>query len=561
MELRPYQQAAIDATYEYLAAHDDGNPCAVIPTGGGKTPVLATFARDVVETGGRVMIVSHVRELLDQARNTLQAWAPELRGKIGIHSAGLRRRDTDHDCLIAGIQSAYRRACDIGPLDLIIVDEAHLIPQSGEGMYRQFLADAAVVNPDVRVVGLTATPYRLRSGMIVGDDQILSKIVYEASVRELIDAGYLCRLVSKEGEKVADTSSLHIRAGEFLDAEIDTAMREVLESACDEIIDLSAGRCGTLIFAPGVEYANEVAAYMRGRGIEIGAVFGGTPSTERDAIIRAFKSQRLRYVVNVNVLSTGFDATHIDCIAMLRPTMSPGLYYQQCGRGLRLHDGKADCLVLDFAGNVFRHGPIDDIRAVERNSGGIGNGAAPVKTCPECKEIVPIALPACFCGYVWPADEKPKHAPEASTAPILSTGITTDWCPVDRVQVSRWIKRDNPDAPPTLRIDYYTGLVDRVSEWVCIEHDGFAGDKARRWWQRRSEAPMPKTVSEAIRLIRLGALADTMAICVRSETGQYDTVQGYELADVPPWDVAESETTSDAIEPKYQPAPDDEIPF
>jgi len=162
MQLRPYQLAAVDAVYGHLRSRDD-NPCVVIPTAGGKTPVMATICRDAVtQWDGRVLVLAHVKELLEQTADKLTAVCPDV--PFGIYSAGLRRRDTEQAVIVAGIQSVYRRACELDRFDLVIVDEAHLIPLDGEGMYRQFLADAQVVNPCLRVIGFTATPFRLKDG-------------------------------------------------------------------------------------------------------------------------------------------------------------------------------------------------------------------------------------------------------------------------------------------------------------------------------------------------------------------------------------------------------------
>lgn len=164
MQLRPYQQAAVSAVYEHLRTRDD-NPCVVIPTGGGKTPVMAAICRDTVQQWqGRVLILAHVKELLEQSAEKLAQVCPDV--KFGIYSAGLKRRETHAPVVVAGIQSIYKRARVLGPLDLILVDEAHMIALEGEGMYRQFLADAREVCPHLRIVGFTATPYRLKSGLI-----------------------------------------------------------------------------------------------------------------------------------------------------------------------------------------------------------------------------------------------------------------------------------------------------------------------------------------------------------------------------------------------------------
>ncbi|MEO1535385.1 MAG: DEAD/DEAH box helicase family protein, partial [Planctomycetota bacterium] len=163
MQLRPYQSEAVDAVWSFIREHDDGNPAVVLPTGSGKTHVIAELCREAVESwNGRVLVVAHVKELVEQAADKLRAVAPAL--PVGVFSAGLGRRDLGYSVTIAGIQSIYQRAHDLGPIDLVIVDEAHLIPPEGEGMYRRLLADIAQVTPHSRVVGLTATPYRMKTG-------------------------------------------------------------------------------------------------------------------------------------------------------------------------------------------------------------------------------------------------------------------------------------------------------------------------------------------------------------------------------------------------------------
>lgn len=242
MILRPYQQAAIDAVYDHLRNRDD-NPCAVIPTAGGKTPIMATICRDaVVQWNGRVLILAHVKELLQQTADKLSTVCPEV--SFGIYSAGLKRRDTNNPVIVAGIQSVYRRACELDAFDLILVDEAHLIPLEGDGMYRQFLADARKVNPHLRVIGFTATPYRLKSGSICTHDGFLNHICYEVGVRELIRDGYLCPLVTKAGRSKADTDELHVRGGEFLADEVENLMDQesLVRAACEEIAQCTTNR-------------------------------------------------------------------------------------------------------------------------------------------------------------------------------------------------------------------------------------------------------------------------------------------------------------------------------
>ena len=348
IRLRPYQVAAVKAVYDHLRQRDD-HPCVVIPTAGGKSVVLAQIAADAVTRwDGRVLVLAHVKELLEQNADKIQRLCPDL--DVGVYSAGLNRRDTDHPIIVAGIQSVYKRAAELDSFDLVIVDEAHLIPPDGEGRYRTFLADAKQVNPNVRLIGLTATPYRMTTGTICGPDNLLNHVCYEVGVRELIVQGYLCPLKSKAGRHKVDTSELHLRGGEFVAGEVEALMDDdlLVRSACREIIEHTANRHSVLIFAAGVQHALHVQRMLTGVGQECGFVCGDTLPFERTETLERFKNSDLKYLVNVNVLTTGFDAPNIDCVVLLRPTNSPGLYYQCLGRGFRLHPSKENCLVLGF---------------------------------------------------------------------------------------------------------------------------------------------------------------------------------------------------------------------
>jgi DNA repair protein RadD len=536
LTLRPYQEEARAAVYEHLRTRDD-NPCVVIPTAGGKTPVMASICKDaVVQWQGRVLILAHVRELLEQTADKLRRVCPEVR--FGIYSAGLKRRDREHPVILAGIQSVYRRACELDAFDLIIIDEAHMTPPEGDGMYRQFLADSRTINPNVRIIGFTATPFRLKTGPICTPDGFLNHICYEIGVRELIVQGYLCPLISKAGVTKADFSQLKVRGGEFVADEMESLMDDdrLVEAACGEVVAYTAERRSVLIFASGIKHARHIVHVLREKhGLECGFVCGETPGQERDAILGRFRRGELKYLCNVNVLTTGFDAPNIDCVVLLRPTMSPGLYYQMVGRGFRLHPGKENCLVLDFGGNVVRHGPVDQLRVKEH--GGNGNGRAPAKECPGCHSVIAAGYARCpDCGYEFPPPERSKHDARASEAGVLSGQVTTTRYAVQDVFYSVHRKRGAPeDAPRSMRVDYRVGWHDYKSEWICFEHSGYARAKAVQWWTRRSKTSVPDTAEEAVELAHAGCLAPTHAITVRSVAGEdFDRIIGYELGDVPP---------------------------
>lgn len=349
MQLRPYQQAAVDAVYEHLRSKET-NPCVVCPTGCGKSIILAQIAKDSVEKwNGRVLILAHVKELLEQNADKIRKLCPELR--VGIYSAGLRSRDTTEQIIVAGIQSVYNKACDLGPFDLVIVDESHLIAPDGDGMYRTFLKEAKIVNPHVRVIGLTATPFRLKGGLICQPDNILNEVCYEAGLKEMIAQGYLSPLISRAGRTEANLDNLHIRGGEFIGEEMSEAMDNdaIVDSACREIVDLTRDRKSVLIFSTSVAHCKHVAEKIQAySGKECAMVTGETSDAERAEIIARFKGDfvpadlfgagkpPLKFLANVNVLTTGFDAVNTDCVELLRPTNSAGLLIQMVGRGTRL---------------------------------------------------------------------------------------------------------------------------------------------------------------------------------------------------------------------------------
>jgi len=557
--LRKYQQEAVDAVYEFLRTRDD-NPCVVIPTAGGKTPVMATICRDAVQLWqGRVLILAHVRELLEQAAEKLHLVAPDL--PVGIYSAGLKRRDLGYAVTIAGIQSIYEKACDVGAVDLVIVDEAHLIPPDGEGMYRTFLADAKKVNPQLRIIGMTATPFRMKSGTICAPENILNAVCFEIGVRELIVQGYLCPLRTKAGTHKPDTEKLHVRAGEYVASEVEDLMDgdELILSACREIVEYTQDRKSVLIFASGIRHGQHIARVLRERhGVECGFVCGETLPFERDQTLQRFRAGTLKYLCNVNVLTTGFDAPNIDCVAILRPTLSPGLWYQMVGRGFRLHPGKTDCLVLDFGGNILRHGPVDQLRIPTLQPA--ASSLQPVaKECPQCHEIIAAGYAQCpACGHVFPPPERRKHDGTATSEGILSDQASRTEYEVEETFYAVHVKRDAPpDAPRTMRVDYRIGFNHYVSEWVCFEHDGYARQKAVQWWRARSNEPVPDTAEQAVELAEMGALAATRAITVVHKPGdKYDRIVGYRLGDKP----ARLESSDDL--PEYVPPLDEsEVPF
>lgn len=523
LTLRPYQQAAIASIYGYFEK-ESGNPLVVIPTAGGKSLVMAAFIDGVLKAwpDQRVLVVTHVRELIAQNHAEMLGLWPEA--PAGIYSAGLGRRDARARILFAGIQSIHDKATRIGHADLVLIDEAHLIPGRSNTMYRRFLNDLQAINPALKVIGLTATPFRLDSGMLhEGENALFTDIAYEVSVRDLIDQGYLSPLISKQTKTRLDVTGVGSRGGEFIARDLEDAVDQdaITRAAVAEVIAHGETRRSWLAFCSGVRHATHVAEEFRRRGVSCATIFGKTPKDERDRIIAAFKRGEIKALASMGVLTTGFNAPAVDLIAMLRPTKSAGLYVQMAGRGTRLAAGKENCLVLDFAGNVRRHGPIDLVRP--KRPGGPGDGPPPTKICPECGTIVAIAALECpGCGFEFPGREV-ELEPTASTLEVLSTG-KPQWVGVTDVTYSRHEKRG---GRVSLKVTYRCGFAFHT-EWVCFEHEGYPRRKAAGWWRERApDLEIPASVGEA--LILADELRRPTEIAVRP-AGRFTEITAYRFA-------------------------------
>tara|TARA_B100000780_G_scaffold58932_1_gene37587 strand:- start:3759 stop:5384 length:1626 start_codon:yes stop_codon:yes gene_type:complete len=486
MQLRDYQNESIDALYDYFTKNKTGHPILVLPTAAGKSVIAGEFIRGLVAKwpGQRVLVLTHVKELISQNHEKLITLWPDA--PAGIYSAGLNRRDTTNNIIFAGIQSVHKRASELGRFNLILIDECHLVPGTGMGMYLRFLEAMTVINPGIRVIGLTATPYRLTSGSLIeGKDRLFTDIAYDVDVMRLVNQGYLSPLVAKQMDNELDLSSIHTRAGDFKADELhaltdnDALARQVLI----EILAYGAQRKSWLIFCSGVNHALKMAEIIAEQGITTATITGATPADVRDTILERFKSGDIQCLTNCDVLTTGFDAPITDMLVFLRPTQSPGLYVQMCGRGMRLSENKKDCLVLDFGGNTQRHGPINAIQPVIKKSLHGKKTQAPTKTCPDCKTIMSISFTQCpDCHHKFLRDINHDHT--ASTAALLvdlaqSKKVGNEWYDVNHIHLARHRKIGKPDS---VRVTYETDS-GTFSTYVCPDHPGYAAEKATEWIQ------------------------------------------------------------------------------
>lgn len=515
MLLRPYQRAAIDALYAYWA-EGNGNALISIPTGGGKSLILAKLCQELIADypALRIGIVTHVKELIAQNFQELLRLWPQA--PAGIYSAGIGRRDVRSQILFCGIQSVWNKCQQIGALDLLLIDEVHLVPRNTSTTYQTFIQSLKELTLDMRIVGLSATPFRLDSGRLdKGEDRLFDAIVYEANVVDLIEQGYLSPLVSKATVQQLSTEGVAKRGGEFVPGQLEIAVNKdwITKAAAEEMMRYGKDRCAWLAFCVGVKHAEDVRDALRALGINAEMVTGETPKAERDQLVSAFRVGRIRCLTSVGVLGTGFNVPHVDMIALLRPTESAGLFVQQVGRGLRRTEGKQDCLVLDFAGLTKRHGPIDCITINNATKNKEDRGDPLAKECPNCSSLIALACRECpDCGYLFPVSLEPKHEATAdATTSIISKGAPA-WVAVDGVRYFRHQKEGKPDS---MRIEYQCGFSIH-HHWACFNHQGMARSKAEGWWRSSGgSGPVPRTTDEALQ--RVIELRKPEAIQVRPE--------------------------------------------
>ncbi len=480
---RDYQQEAVDAIFRYFYRGNRGNPLVQAPTGSGKSIMISLLCKTVKEKWPeqKILIISHVKEILEQDYKTLKKHLKNT--SIGLYSAGLRSKKIK-DITIAGIQSIYNKPELFDQFNIIIVDEAHLIPHSKSGRYHKFFKQ--VKKP---VIGFTATPFRLGSGYLhLGPGSFFDDIVYNVPFKLLQDRGYLCKITCKGTKRKMDVEGIKKQGGDYILKELSLAFDRytITSNIIDELLVYKDLRKKWLLFAIDIEHAEHIKEQLQYRGIKAETVHSKM-SRKRDEVIEEFRNGEYQALVSVAVLTTGFDVPEVDLIGLLRPTSSPVLHVQIIGRGARVAEGKEDCLILDFAGNLLRNGPID---APVIKLKGDGTGEPIMKECSNCYEIVHAAVrvcPTCNTKFQF------RHhlSLRASDAPLLNL---EEWHPVADVEYNYYV---GSKGIPMLQVIYICG-VRRFKEYVCIEHGGYAARKAQRWWERRSSIPAPVNAYDAV---------------------------------------------------------------
>ncbi len=356
-KLRDYQQKAVDNTLKYFRQKRDP-AVIVLPTGAGKSLVIAELARIAK---GRVLVLAHVKELVEQNHEKYESY--DL--KAGVYSAGLNKKDTEDKVIFGSIQSVANASDDFFEnFTIVIIDECHRVGLEQETQYAQVVKKLRSHNEDLCILGLTATPYRLGLGWIFNyshlgvertkEARFFKQSVFELPLEYMIRNGYLTPPVKVDIPVTSyDFSELTESGRKFTTDQVEQILkkqRRLTPLIVKNIVNITEtyDRKGVMIFSSTVKHAKEILSYLPEGEAKI--ILGDTEASERDGIIDEFKAKKIKYLVNVSVLTTGFDAPHVDVIAILRPTDSVSLYQQIIGRGLRLDTGKKDCFVLDYTG-------------------------------------------------------------------------------------------------------------------------------------------------------------------------------------------------------------------
>jgi DNA repair protein RadD len=534
---RYYQEECEYAIFDYFE-HNSGNPVCALPTGTGKSIIIANFIKKVFSLfpTQRIMMLTHVKELIEQNASKLRAvWTT---APIGIHSASLKARGTILPVIFGGVQSVsntVKKAIKneirhFGHIDLIIIDECHLVSPKEDSTYQMVINELLKINPFLKVIGFTATPYRMKDGMLTDDDSMFTDICYDItgveSFNRLIAEGFLAPLIPKRTSKQIDVTGVGMVDGDFNKKQVAEVsnIQQFTFDAINESLQLGYDRNSIMVFASNIQHCEDIHDMFTSMGIDSVFVHSKIKKHERDERLNAFKTNQVSVVIGHGILTTGFDHPPLDMIIDLAPTASPGRHVQKYGRGTRPYNCndpsqyipgfdyvKQNCLVLDFAGNTKRLGPIND--PVKPRKPGKGGGDAPIRLCNECGMYNHASARVCeLCGTEFTFETK-----------ISSTAGTEEMLKLEEpvveffnVQTVLYKKHNKKDKKPSLRVCYICGL-QKFDEWICLEHSGYVAKRAQDWWRQRIGEEPPSTVDEALKKVSQLAVPNKIRVHVNKQ--------------------------------------------
>lgn len=545
---RDFQIEGHLALYNYFE-EANGNPLLCYPTGTGKSFLNAGIAFDILMKwpNQRILMLTHVKKLIEQNLEKLLMLWPNA--PVGIYSAGLNQKDTIQPLIFGAVASVVNNIAAFGHRDLIIIDEAHLVSPDENTMYQIIIKCLTEINPFLKVIGLTATPYRAGQGLLT-ETGLFTDICFDLTgigpFNRFIEEGYLAPLIPKRTNIEIDTSDIKINRGDFAQNQLNDATEKVLYEALKETVERAYDRNCWLVFCSGIKPSEHAAEILQSFGVSALAIHSKLTDSECDKRFEAFQRGEVKAIVGNNKFTTGFDFAPIDFICMLRSTMSTNLWVQMLGRGTRPYDCnntakyiqgfdyvKQNCLVLDFGGNSKRLGPVNDPQLPRKK--GDKEGEMPIKICDNnntkdnkgcgiynhpsarfCGGKPYLSNEGCGAEFVF----KTKLVKTAGTDELIR-GInfehTIETFNVDKVIYHR---HNKIGSEPSIKVSYWSGLK-RFTEYVCPQHKGYAFTRFKQWWFQRTNFELPKSTDEA--LVMISQLRTPKQIVVRTDT-QYPEI-------------------------------------
>ena len=478
---RYYQLEAIDSVIEYLFDHS-GNPLVWIPTAGGKALIQAEIAKRIYEFASdqQMIFLTDITALIGQNKDELMEQWPDA--NTSVYSASYGQKNHNGELVFCGIQSVYKQADLFKNVSVIFIDEVHRASLSEKSMYKKFIDGIKKNNPFVRIVSMSATPWKLNTGTLEGT-WICDKIVYKIEMKTLFDEGFLCPLLTPPTSTYADTSGLKVSStGEFDEKAMQELMNNdfLIDTAIDDAMKFASNRNSILVFASGVDHAERVRYALLSRGETAEVIIGETDTDERKRIIDDFRNFKLRWIISVGTLTTGFNAKNADLAIILRATQSSSLWMQMLGRLLRTHESKTDAMVLDYGQNVERFGPVDMIGPPPTKEQSKEAKRTPFKICHSCEALIKYLDKSCpFCFIEFGGDTTPSHGTQASTGKLMDGERNIQTVNISRVSYSNHYSHRSKNN--SLRVTYHHGL-EEIHDYFDFETQGWQRARACKWW-------------------------------------------------------------------------------
>lgn len=550
-ELYPKQQEAFDAGLNDMKTKN--RILFSCPTGWGKTILMSHFIKHYLEKVEwlRILVLAHRTKLIKQTGEKLLKVWPESEDIIGYYSASSGfPKDPTKRITIASIQSIAKHIAELQPYHVTLIDEAHKIaPANKKSQYTTTIQVLESHYKHHRLMAFSATPWRLGHGYIYGEnkkpenDNWFDDLAYQASLKDAIEWGLLApfRLLSVDSNIQKDLKRLSVR-GDYVEKELSGVMtqRRHIKAAVDAVQKYAKDRKHIAVFAVTIDHARKLREAFMEAGYKAEAVHSKQKKDKRNNTLDAFDAGTIDVLISIGTLSEGWDSPHVDCIVDARPTKASALWQQHLGRGLRSHDGKDDCLILDIVGNWHEHESLYEPKVVIPGKTG-GQATRPTKDCPNCKNVIHSATIKCksalpngdICNHEFPIqvieiiDNMELYEMTSARTPA------PQHFPIGHVMMVDFVSKQGNQM---VKIVYDNaakyGSPEAIMEFVSFGGEvSFLNHKGMKLWNDYAKTELPKTNAEAVERQSelINNLPSSMSIV---KDGKYFRIHSYHVA---PW--------------------------